>query len=191
MVENLSLQLMVMAASAPVGMLITALLIRPACWMYNRVNGLAPPGLGHSRSRNYTLVTSPDLRFYAPPKALSRYDRARTASGGVPLPGVLRCLGIAITYALGSSLIGALMYFVFSAAGNATGATQGMSLLLTLLVTLPVNLLIMAGLATLMLPTTFSRGLLVSLVYFLMLLVMGLVFSSLGGLAYGLLLLQA
>lgn len=191
MFENINWEMLVLAAGAPGGLLFTTLAIRPACWLFNRVNGLAPPGLGHSQSRNYSLVTAPDMRFYSPPKALTRYDRLRTAAGGVPLPGVLRCLGIAIAYCLASYVIGALLYFVFQAAGNASGATQGMSLLLTLTVTLPVNLLMLAGLVTLMLPTTFGRGLLVAIVYFLMLLVIGVLLFAIGFAAvYGLHLLR-
>jgi hypothetical protein len=190
----MSLLMVLLAAAVQFAamLFISALAICPACWLYNKVNGLAPPGLGRSDSRDYTLVTSPDIRHYRPPRALTRYDRATTASGGVPLPGLGRSLGIAVCFTLASCAIGWLLLLVFNTAGSATGSTPQMSLLLAQLVAVPLNVVLLAGLVSLFLPTTFGRGLLVSLVYFLMLLVIGAVLAMLGGLAvYGLLTLTS
>jgi hypothetical protein len=160
----------VAAAQFGVVLLSAMLLLRLSCWTYNRVNGLAPPGLGRSDSRDYTLVSSADMRFYNPPRALTRYDRAKTAVGGVPLPGLLQSLGIALAFTLTSLALFCLLLLVFGAASSATGSTPGMSLLLAELVAVPLNLLLLAGLVSLLLPTTFSRAMLVALVFFLMVL---------------------
>lgn len=160
----------VAAAHFGVVLLAAILLLWPSYWTYNKVNGLAPPGLGRSDSRDYTLVSSADMRFYSPPRALTRYDSAKTAAGGVPLPGPLRSLGIALTFTLTFSVVFVLLLVVFGAATSATGSTPGMSLLLADLVAIPVSLLLLAGLVSLLLPTTFSRAMLVALVFFLMVL---------------------
>lgn len=164
------MNLWVLGIVTAVVLLMTPVLLHVSCWLYNKVNGLAPPGLGRSDSRNYTLVTQPDLRFYHPPKALSRYDSSKSAAGGVALPGFFRCIGMGVAFGLASTAVGCFLWLVFSAAANATGSTPGMSLLLALTLAIPLNLVILAGLISLFLPTTFWRGTSVALVYFLVLL---------------------
>ncbi|MEQ8788984.1 MAG: hypothetical protein RIC55_21915 [Pirellulaceae bacterium] len=162
-------------------LLLTAtLLLRLSCWTFNKLNGLAPPGLGRSDSRDYTLVSSADMRFYSPPSALTRYDRAKTAAGGVPLPGFFRSVGVGLTFTLAASAVFWLLLLVFSAATSATGSTPGMSLLLSQLTAIPLCVLMMAGLVSLILPTTFPRALLVSLVFSLMVLTLLALFGIAG-----------
>lgn len=174
MIENVSIEVMLISAAVLLGAMLvfTTVAIRISCWLYNRVNGLAPPGLGRSDSRDYTLVASPDLRFYTPPRALNRYDRATSAAGGVPLPGVGRSIGIGVTFSVAFSALFWLLVLVIGAAGRAAGSTEGMSLLLANLVGLPLYVLLLSGLTTALLPTTFPRALLVAFVYFLLLLML-------------------
>jgi hypothetical protein len=109
--------------SIAIGSLIGAVLIRAACWLYNRLAG--GPG----------------------------------TPGAVPEPEFGQALGIAFVTALANGGVGFLLGIL--------GVAAHMSPIALNVLPLPLSLLVGSWMVSLMLPTTFTKGLLVMLVYFL------------------------
>jgi hypothetical protein len=140
-----------MVVGIAIGTLIGAILLRAACALYNRLAG------------------------------------GKNSPSSVPEPELGKAMGIALVTAIVNAVIGYLLEFAIGVGAAAAMADQGNTIILRNMVILayllsfPVSLLVMAGMNALMLPTTFGRGILVTLCYLLVVLFVVVVLSVIFG----------
>jgi hypothetical protein len=106
------------------------------------------------------------------------YNKQASGKGSpdsVPEPLLGKAMGIAFVTTLVNAVAGLVIGLLLGAGGAAAGASERGTTLMSQLLSLPVSLLVMAGLNSALLPTTFARGLLVALCYLLMVFFVGLV----------------
>lgn len=108
---------------------------------------------------------------------------------GVPEPDFGKAMLIVFVTALVNVGVGLLIGFVFGFGAAAGRMNQQSAGLIAQLVSLPVGLLVQAGMLTAMLPTTFGRGILVALlnmviVIIIVVIIVVLVALLFGGLAF-------
>lgn len=112
-----------LAIGLPIGLAIGAIILRAACWLYNK---MAAP------------------------------------ESAVPDPSFLKAMGIALVAMIVQVIIGFGMGLVLGVAGTAAGMNEQAIQLISAVLGIPVGLFVSAGTFTLMLPTTFLRGLAVA-----------------------------
>ncbi len=111
--------------------------------------------------------------------ACSLYNKLASPQSSVPAPGFGKALGITALSLIANVIAGALLGGVLAGGALAAGAQAKnfapAAQLIPSLVSLPVGILVMSGLLTVMLPTTFGRALLVTLIQYAIMMVIGVV----------------
>ena len=97
----------------------------------------------------------------------------------VPEPGFGKAMGIVVVTLIVNVVVGGVLGLLLAGGGAAAGADQRSMQLLINVISIPIGFLTMAGMLTVMLPTSFGRALLVTLaqyaIMFAIFLVVGLV----------------
>lgn len=101
----------------------------------------------------------------------NKFLGADDSDGGVPEPSFGKAIGITFVTTLVNFVAGFMIGLVIGGAAAVGGADPQAGGIVAQLVSLPVGFLVMAGMLTLMLPTTFGRALLVALCHFLIVIV--------------------
>jgi len=105
--------------------------------------------------------------FVLPPICALYNKFAGSSRPAVPEPSMSQAMRIMFVSALVNGVVGFLIGWVITAWGSAAGARPLNVHIITLVITLPICLLTMAGILAGLLPTTFGRALLVTLLYLL------------------------
>jgi len=120
----------------------------------------------------------------------NRFAGGREAPGAVPEPAFGKAMGIMFVTFLVNGVVNFVMGLMLGAGAVAAGSRMGGVNIVAQLVSIPVSLLVMATMLMAMLPTTFGRGILVTLCYMLVVLfvvvVLGVVFGGIALLVFGL-----
>jgi hypothetical protein len=95
----------------------------------------------------------------------NKIARGRQGPTSVPEPSMGKAMGITFVATLSNAVLAFFILLVMAAVAGAAGARQRNAALMAQLIPLPVSLLVMAGVLSGMLPTTFGRALLVTLLY--------------------------
>jgi hypothetical protein len=133
-----------------IGTLIGAVILRAACWLYNKMAG--------------------------GPKSPS----------AVPEPEFGRAMLIVFVTAIVQMGVGFVLGLVIGGGAAATGQADNPSMrLLPSLIGLPLGFLVMAGMLTAMLPTTFPRALLVALLEYFVIIVIAVIIVVFFALIFG------
>jgi hypothetical protein len=107
----------------------------------------------------------------------------KESPSSVPEPLLGKAMGITFVTTLANAVAGSVIGLLVGAGSAAAGDSERGSAVIAQLLTLPVSLLVMAGLNSALLPTTFARGLLVAwcclLMVFLVILVLAVPFGGL------------
>jgi hypothetical protein len=85
----------------------------------------------------------------------------------VPKPPLGRAIFITFVFMVANLFVSAFVGAIIGSAAAAAGTGQGGANFTAQIISLPMSLLVMAGMLTALLPTTFGRGLLVVLIYML------------------------
>ena len=88
------------------------------------------------------------------------------SASSVPEPPFGKAMLIALAVAAVNFVVSFVVGFVVGGGAAAAGAKQQGAVLLAQLVSIPISFLVMAGMLTPLLPTTFPRALLITLLYF-------------------------
>jgi hypothetical protein len=116
--------------------------------------------------------------------ACALYNKLAGGKGSpssVPEPPVGKAMGITFVTSLVNAVAGFLIGTLVGAGGMAAGAGESSPAITAQLLSLPVSLLVMAAMNSAMLPTTFTRGLLVTLCYLLVVLFVVVVLAAIFG----------
>ena len=100
--------------------------------------------------------------------AIALFNKIVGASGppdGVPEPLFGRAMGITFVTSIVNAVAGFLIGLVVGAGAQATEAGKQSATITANLISTPLSLLIMAGMLTAMLPTSFGKAILVTLLY--------------------------
>jgi hypothetical protein len=180
----LGVMVCVMAFALLIGTAVGAVILRAACALFNKMVGdtgrparRRPREMEESerfgeRAGGTGIVTEEDAEAGRTP-ALE--DRGEFSSPLVTRPGVVepemgKAMGIVFLTYLVNIVVSFAVGFCLGAGAGAAGAgkaqVQGVSLLANL-IALPISLLVLAGMISALLPTTFGKALLISLLYVL------------------------
>jgi hypothetical protein len=99
----------------------------------------------------------------------NKFAGGESASGAVPEPS----MGSAMAITFVTTLVNMAVGFVLGLALQGAGPNQAASQAIINLISIPISLLVFAGMVTVMLPTTFGKGLLIALLYLLIAFVIG------------------
>ena len=108
----------------------------------------------------------------------------------VPEPSFGQAMGIIFVAWLVNLAVGFVLGMIFAGGAAAVGADRT-QLMIAQVISIPIGFFVLAGMVTVMLPTTFGRAVLVSLLYLLVAVVVGLIIGivvamvlfAMGGLA--------
>src|SRR5262245_24340816 len=98
--------------------------------------------------------------------ACSLYNKMAGADKRVPEPGFGKALGIMVVTLIVNIVVGGVLGLLLAGGGAAAGADQRAMQLLVNVISIPIGFLTMAGMSTVMLPTSFGRALLVTLIQY-------------------------
>jgi hypothetical protein len=180
--------LCVLAIAIPIGLLIGGGILMGACALFNTMVGAtasgraAPPPYNPYDDRRSAGPDSPTGLQDRPDRGFDDFRESDRDLGirrvvGVPQPDLLKAMGIVLVV----GVVNTCSNFVIS---QALGAPAGLGLqrrgdpmagLLANLISLPIDFLVEAGLLTALLPTTFGKAALVTLLHYLILLAIGVV----------------
>ena len=108
--------------------------------------------------------------------ACALFNKMASAGNGVPAPSFGKALGITALTMIANAIAGVLLGIVLAGGALAAGQANNPAVqAVPTLASIPVGLLVMAGLLTAMLPTSFGRGLLVALIQYAIMLVIGII----------------
>lgn len=125
-----------------------------------------------------TLVAAIMLRA-----AVSLYNKmagGANSPSAVPEPPMGKAMGVAIVTTFVNFVVASIVHLVIGWAAAAESARDGGVNVTAQLVSLSIGVLVMAGLLSALLPTTFGRGIVVTLFYFLIALVTGGIIVMIG-----------
>lgn len=114
----------------------------------------------------------------------NKFAGGEKSESGVSEPPFGRAMWIMFITSLVQAAVSFVIGLIIGGAGAARGASERQAAMTAQLIAFPVGLVVMSGMLSSLLPTTFGRALMVSLCY---LLIVILVFGTLGTLAYFLL----
>jgi hypothetical protein len=97
--------------------------------------------------------------------ACSFFNKLAGADRAVPEPSFPKALGIAVVGMVTNVVVSTLLGLVLGVAGHAAQLNAGPTELIANLISIPVSFFVLGGILTVMLPTSFQRGLLVALIY--------------------------
>ena len=121
------------------GTLIGALVLRAACWLYNKIAG------------------GPNV------------------AAAVPEPDFGKAVAIVFVSMLVNVMVSMALTFAFG--GGFVARNDPSSQLIQSAISMPISLLVMAGMVTAILPTTFGKGILIALLYLLVAIAIGIVIA--------------
>jgi hypothetical protein len=98
--------------------------------------------------------------------ACSLFNKMAGQDRAVPEPSFGKALGITVVSMIANMAVGFMVGIVIGGGGAAAGANPQHVQIISTLVSLPVGFLVMSGMLTLMLPTSFGRGMLVALLQY-------------------------
>jgi len=137
--------LCVLLVALPIGALISAVILRAACSIFNKLAG---------------------------------------SEKSVPEPGFGKALGITAATLVVNVLVGIVIGLVFGAGAVAAGANPAQTQILVNLISMPAGVLVMSGMLTAMLPSSFGKSLLITLIAYAIIIaiavVVGLVIAVVG-----------
>jgi uncharacterized membrane protein len=107
--------------------------------------------------------------------ACSLYNKLAGPDKRVSEPGFGKAMGIMVVTLIVNVVVGGLLGLLLAGGGAAAGADQRSLQLLVNVVSIPVGFLTMAGMLTVMLPTSFGRALLVTLLQYAIMIAIGIV----------------
>jgi len=107
--------------------------------------------------------------------ACSLFNKLAGESKRVPEPGFGKAMGIMLVTLLVNVVVGGVLGLLVLAGGAAAGADQRSMQLLINVVSIPIGFLTMAGMLTVMLPTSFGRALLVTLTQYAIMFLVGII----------------
>ncbi len=108
-----------------------------------------------------TLVGAVILRA-----ACSLYNKMASQENRVPEPGFGKALGITLVTMIVNVVVGFMVGLITGGGAAAAGVGAQGAQVISALISLPVGFFVMAGMLTAMLPTSFGRALLVTLVQY-------------------------
>jgi hypothetical protein len=100
----------------------------------------------------------------------NKFAGGKRSPSSVPEPPLGKAMAITFLTALVNTVVGVMIGLLIRGSDTAAGAGESGAAITEQLLSLPVSLLVMAGMNAAKLPTTFTRGLLVALCYFLVVL---------------------
>jgi hypothetical protein len=178
----------------PLGLMIGAVILRAAVSISNTV-------VGSQSSRSYDYDDDDDEDYDEddddddddddrPRRRRRRKKRRSKSSGAIPEPGLGKGMLIVLCAWIVNVGISLVMTFALAGggaiAGGGNGAANGVRLIAQL-VSIPVSFLVLAGMCTAMLPTSFGRACLVALFYTLICIAIAVViFGVLFAVGFGL-----
>jgi hypothetical protein len=183
-----------------IGTVIGAVILRAAIALYNKMAGASSPPRGRRPEARPAAREGDEgiMAGKAPPQAgdtdedleeeeLAAWDdRYRRMSAGVPEPTFSRAMGITFVTALVQAIAGFSVGFATQGAAAAGGQGQGLGpQILAMLISLPMGFLIMAAMLTAMLPTTFGRACIVTLLTYVIAVAIYVVVIVLFALVFG------
>jgi hypothetical protein len=179
--SDLPILLCVLVVAIPIGLLIGAAILRAACSLYNKIAGATSTG------RSIKSYPSPDESPGRFPGHEGIQDQPSEGFGdfreddrdygsrlivGVPEPEIPKAMGIVLVAGLANAVakfcIGVAV--VGGAAGGMGREGRAGAELLTDLISIPINFLIGSAILAAMLPTSFGKACLVTLIQFLIVL---------------------
>ncbi|MFN0050749.1 MAG: hypothetical protein ACKV0T_01070 [Planctomycetales bacterium] len=107
--------------------------------------------------------------------ACSLFNRLAGSSSAVPEPSFGQALGIVFATTIANCVVSFGARLVIGGGAVAGGMSPQTAQIISSLVSLPIGVLVMSAMLMALLPTTFGRGLLVSLLYLLVGILVGLV----------------
>jgi hypothetical protein len=149
-----------------IGSLVGAVILRAACAWYNSMVGrsrhrAAVPG---SQAEITQFPAASDNPYEAP--TVASHWGATNEDVGVPEPDFGKAWLISFVTVLTNAFVGFILGIMVGAGGAAAGArNENMVMLASLAVSLPASFLVSAALLTVMLPTSFGRAFIVTLLY--------------------------
>jgi hypothetical protein len=205
----------VLLIAIPIGLLIGAVILRAACALYNKIAGASPPGRKerfpynpYDEEQPATAAGSSGIQERPgqgyggiqerPDKDYGDFQEPDRDLGirravGVPEPELLKAMGIVLAIGVANFVANFCIGLALGGAAAPLGQLGGgrgvdpMAALLANLVTIPIDFLIQAALLSAMLPTSFGKAALVSLIQILIVMAIGavLVLAFLGAMAIG------
>jgi hypothetical protein len=159
-----------LAIGLPIGLLIGAVILRAAISIANKV--LGPP-----RQSEW------DDEYDGSARRRRRFG----SDGVIPEPGIGKAMLIVLATGFVNFIVSFAIGFAIGAGGAAAQANAQRTQALAQLAGLPVSFLVMSGMLTMMLPTTFPRACLVTVFQFLIsLLIVGVIFGAFLLMGFGL-----
>jgi hypothetical protein len=107
--------------------------------------------------------------------ACSFFNKLAGPDRAVPEPGFGKAMGIAVVCLLVNLVASVAIGLIVGAGGGVAQAGKGATQLIANLVSIPVSFLVMGGILTAMLPTSFQRGVLVALIHTAIAIAIGIV----------------
>jgi hypothetical protein len=186
MSDNVGIAMAGVICQAVFGSLFGAMILRAACAWYNSLTGKS--------RRTSDALAAPAEAIQFPPASANPYEAPTVPSqwqsdnnaAGVPEPGFSKAWLISFAAILANGVIGFALGLVVGFGGAVAGVDGKLLMLLSLVVSSPVCFLVTAGLLAAMLPTSIGRAMIVTLLYLVISLAIGVV---IGIVAVGIMLL--
>ncbi len=169
-----------------IGCLIGAVILRAACWFYNKMAGSPSPPLrprefgddyeppaGLGKGAGPGIQEVPDQGYHPSIEDIRKPEYESFVSpSGVPEPTFGQAFAIVLVAYLINLVISVAINFALAGAAGGPAMVQGPRLgggipstsLLSSLILLPISVLVQGGIISAMLPTSFGKGLLVALI---------------------------
>jgi hypothetical protein len=166
-----------LVCQAVIGSLVGAVILRAACSWYNSMVGRSsgrkgyanpPPAPGQLPTHGNNPYASPTTYSHMP-------DRTDV---GVPEPDFGKAWLISFVTILINGMIGFVVGLAIGLGGAAAGAQGAVPVIISMVVSIPISFLVFAGMLTAMLPTSFGRAAIVTLLYFVISLLVGLAIAA-------------
>lgn len=175
---GLGMVLCCLVVALPIGLAISSAIIRGAVALSNKIRGAKPGTGGYSRRRryqddyDYDRDDDRDDRYES-----DRYDRYDDSGEVESIPEPSLGWGMLIALVMGAInfVVSLVVSFGVMGAMAANPQNAWVGQVITNAISLPAGFLIMSGVFTGMLPTTFPRAMLVAVMYHVICLVIGLI----------------
>lgn len=160
------------------GTLIGGVILRAACALYNKLAGAKPPKRGsvpdweepplrrpEKGEVGEGITGSPQPFDYREAREEEDLEQRIRASQGVPEPELGTAMLIAFVSLLVNTAVNFGIRFTLSGGQAAFGGADLTAQIIASLISIPIGILVLGGMASAMLPTTFGKGMLVALLY--------------------------
>jgi hypothetical protein len=109
--------------------------------------------------------------------ACSLFNKMASRENAVPEPGFGKALGIVVVNVIASAVVGLPIGLIVGLVGQGSGLDQKVTQVIATLISLPIGFFVTGGILTFMLPTSFGRALLVTLLQYVVIFLIALVFG--------------